>query len=238
MKILKVLPALIGTATVAATVLAVSSPAHALATWGINNLEFADGVVGSSQFDVVNAGSTFQYDSAADTAGTLVTSGVNVVVNTSTNAQSQLYVNSTYAFNEYTVVQSNSNILKLEFESTLNSSSTDNLLVSFTPGSTLNNTTLSSTPSGTQVTASISTNTALTNLTLEGGGGNNSAYAVQAISPIAFTSGQGSTGSTGVPFEVPGGATIPVFGSVLALGVMRKFGKNVKLGASVVDSGN
>ncbi|WP_353932974.1 carbohydrate binding domain-containing protein [Okeanomitos corallinicola TIOX110] len=46
------------------------------------------------------------------------------------------------------------------------------------------------------------------------------------------------TGATAVPFDVPGGATIPTVGSLFALGLMRQAKKRLAVKKVVVDSGD
>ncbi len=47
------------------------------------------------------------------------------------------------------------------------------------------------------------------------------------------TAVSGNVSSVGVPFEIPGGATIPALGSILALGAMRKIRKSTATNALI-----
>jgi hypothetical protein len=239
MKILNFLSALVGTATVAG-VITTSSPAHALATWSISNLQFDDGT-GNNTFDTINSGSTFQYDSGS-AVNAVITSGVNIEVDASTNAVANGFLTPTF-FNEYKILASTSSVLKLGFTNSQEgvygtNGVADSLLLTFNTATNANditnlsNATVASTPTTSTLISYIATSgTALSNLTLQS---TPLGVASSSTGPIASTSGQfvassGGGGGATVPFEVPGGATIPVLGSVLALGAMRKLKKTLNL---------
>ncbi len=59
------------------------------------------------------------------------------------------------------------------------------------------------------------------------GGDLNITYGTLAGTTSSFNSGNSGTLTSNVPFNIPGGATIPTFGSLLALGAMRKARKSM-----------
>jgi hypothetical protein len=208
MKLVKILSTLIGGTAIAAGVLANASPAQAL-TWTFNNFVLSDGSAVTGAFN---------YDSSSNAV-----SAVAETVNLSSSEASQVGASS-YNFDG----GSTSNGTTFLFTNSGDSSS----IFTLTLSQQLLNSIASGTPSGSN--ASV----------LALGGAVNTKLVIAGLSaiPLTFpnttaavvTPGTGSSGGgTGVPFEVPGGATMPVFGTILALGAMKKFKKSSFVANSV-----
>lgn len=206
MKIVKTLSALVGGIVVAAGILANASPANALqATWNFsNNFIFStaagnDTIVGDFTYDDINSTNGVSASTITPTSVTVENSSGSPIVTFTSGTIGSLATTASF-----TSTSGNDTYnLSLNFNSPLTSATTVTAIAPATASSSVSSGafTISLAGVGTVVNASITSG--------EGS--------------VSATGTGTSGGSTGVPFEVPGGATIPVFGSILALGAMRKF---------------
>lgn len=211
MKLAPIISGLVGSTTIASAIFT-GSPAHAL-TWQLNNFQFVNGTLTTINLPVTNPATDINTSVIANAGTATGVFGYDVAnpgVVTNVNIVATLLglpnvAPSTITYNQGVVTQGTSGASSIKFTtSSLPSTlSKSELVVNFAPD--LTNTIIP--PS---ITASIVHNSANT------------------TNPIySFSSGvnSGATLQT-VPFEIPGGGTIPAVGSILALGVMRKIRKS------------
>jgi hypothetical protein len=206
MKIMKTLSTLVGSSVLAAGVLASASPAHAISTtWTFSNTSFS---ISGTTFDVTGS---FAYDD----------SNLGSSVNTSSSSVSILNPQNGTTIVSFGNGSVNSLATAITFTTTANNT-TYNLATNFS--NQLTSATTATVVAAGTVTDTISSGSSFSATSSNGVGGTNIINSTNFVGAVtAAGTGTSSGGSTGVPFEVPGGATIPVFGSILALGAMRKF---------------
>lgn len=190
--------------TAATAVVANTLPAHAL-TWTANNILFADGGTLTGSFDFV--GNAYQNVNLTLT-GPAISGGAGT---TGSGASATITFNSptqnALAPNALSFWFTNDGNLTIDTTDPFNPIGSTNVFLSgfdlTTPGTT--------TPTGTS-------------------------YGLFGQTTVNYASGSFVSSAVppqDIPFDIPGGATIPTIGSVLALGLMRKAKKSLALKAKM-----